>query len=281
MFYVQVQGGLGNQLFQYAAALSLSYNRLIPFYLDINDGYSFVKRTFGLGAYGIEPNQELFPKELPPHSASRVDNASLSCIASFFCEQNDYQLDEAYFTVPDNSYISGYWQNELYFKKYADKIRNSLVLKKKISKRASFYYTEITNKNSPVSIHLRYGDYVDNSAAFEIHSHCPPEYYANAIAYIERQVPEAYFLIFSDDPLRAKTDLILKRNNYQFIEPGFIRPEEDLFLMSKCKHHIIANSTFSWWGAWLNICPEKIVLAPRKWLNKSVNNPVPREWITI
>lgn len=147
--------------------------------------------------------------------------------------------------------IVGDFQSEKYFKEIESRIRKEFTLKNPPA--------PIPNPNS-VSIHLRGGDYVrGNKSGF--HGTCSPEYYAEAIALIRSRVPSPHFYIFTDDLEWAKKHI-------QFPEPFTVvhdEPQNELFLMSSCRHNVIANSTFSWWAAWLNANPEKIVIGPKKW----------------
>lgn len=167
----------------------------------------------------------------------------------------------------------GEWHSEKYFIKYADIIRKDLELK---------ILPEQQFEMNSVSIHLRGGDYVRGNKS-NFHGTCSPEYYAEAIKSIRERIQNPHFYIFTDDIEWA-------RNHIQFPEPytlvsnGSIPPYKELILMSNCKHNIIANSTFSWWGAWLNKNPDKIVIAPKKWFvdeKIDVSGILPSSWIQL
>jgi hypothetical protein len=171
--------------------------------------------------------------------------------------------------------IIGDFQSEKYFKNIEDIIRKEFTLKKILSSNP------IRDPNA-VSIHLRGGDYVKGNRS-NFHGVCGPEYYSDAIALIHTHVDSPHFYIFTDD-------LPWAQNHIKFPEPFTIisktnsDPCEELVLMSSCKHNIISNSTFSWWAAWLNRNPEKIVIAPRKWFNDATmpsEDIIPSEWIQL
>ncbi len=175
------------------------------------------------------------------------------------------------------SYIEdtrGEWHSEKHFLKYASTIASDLTPKKSITPESSM-------RNS-VSIHLRGGDYVQGDKS-NFHGTCSPEYYTGAIQYIKDKISNPHFYIFTDDIGWAKKYINFPEP-YTFISDSTHLVHEELILMSQCEHNIIANSTFSWWAAWLNNNPEKIVIAPKKWFNNQdipSDDIVPASWITI
>jgi hypothetical protein len=134
-----------------------------------------------------------------------------------------------------------------------------------------------------VSLHIRRGDFVSNRKTNEIHGVLPLEYYYEAIRLITNQVRNPEFFIFSDDIPWVRENLLVPKK-VNFVEhPTSNRDYEDLILMSNCKHHIIANSSFSWWGAWLSQNPVKRVIAPREWYRIVIDTRdlLPEEWIKL
>lgn len=166
-----------------------------------------------------------------------------------------------------NNYFDGYWQNEKYFKKIKPILLKDFTLRNKSDKFLKFKKM-ISNTNS-VSIHIRRGDYVERKVTKDYHGVLGFDYYFKAFELIGKKTKHPRFFIFSDDPTIS---------SFSGLTDG-----EELILMSKCKHNIIANSSFSWWGAWLNKNPSKIVIAPKKWFGVGVKNTValPKEWIRI
>lgn len=181
-------------------------------------------------------------------------------------------------------YISGYWQSEKYFSQIENIIRTTFEFKN-IDAQNRNLAEEINSQNS-VSLHLRRGDYLGNSLYSGI---CTNEYYMKAVDEIVINVTkkeDLFFYVFSDDKKYA-TEFINKLN-YPALLIDFNNGSDsykDMYLMSQCKHNIIANSSFSWWGAWLNTNPNKIVIAPSKWYNVENENRyrdiVPDNWIKI
>lgn len=292
MIITKLIGGLGNQMFQYAAgkALALKYNTS----LKVDD--SFLKKP----AQGIDTQRyfELDIFEVPVLIASynetekylkRVNNKfsrelqrrfpflfkSLRAVES----GSTYHVEfERY---PENTYLDGFWQSELYFAKYENEIRNLFKFKKEIINRNLELVSKINTAKNAVSIHVRRGDYINNPEANKFHGLCSLDYYTEAINLIKDKVSDVSLFVFSDDIPWCK-------NNFKFNLPiEFVEthnPHSDLYLMTRCKHNIIANSSFSWWGAWLNDNPDKIVVAPKQWFaNKNIDTKdvIPEKWIKL
>jgi hypothetical protein len=191
-------------------------------------------------------------------------------------------------SVPEkrgNLYIDGYWQSEKYFLPVRDIILDELNVRYEqdlINRKIS---GNIQNTES-VSIHVRRGDYVINPSTNKYHGLCSPEYYTSAVNLIAQKIADCNLFLFSDDPEWA-------RENFEIDYPvtivdnnGDSKSYEDLRLMSLCKHHITANSSFSWWGAWLNRNPGKIVVAPGQWFadyhrNSRTKDLIPETWMRI
>ena len=176
----------------------------------------------------------------------------------------------------------GYYQNERYFKDIENIIRKEFTLKNSLSESAEKIYSDIKNKPDSVSVHIRRGDYISDPSANANHGTCSVEYYENALSIIRKKVKSPTFFIFSDDISWVKENL--KIENAIYVSNPEIKDYEELILMSKCKHNIIANSSFSWWGAWLNQNSNKIVIGPKQWLTHKTSNELdilPAEWIQI
>jgi hypothetical protein len=195
--------------------------------------------------------------------------------------QRGNQFSESYLRLNGNIYLDGYWQGEVFFQEHKEQIRKDFTLKK-ISPRMARIIDEMAKINS-VSVHIRRGDYVTNQAIKQIFCSCGISYYRKAIKKINSCIDNPYFYFFTDDMPWVKKYLITDKN-MKLIE-GF-EDYEELILMSNCKHNIIANSSFSWWGAWLNQNPDKIVIAPKKWFNdpkaqESVKDLILIKWIKL
>ena len=175
-------------------------------------------------------------------------------------------------------YLTGYWQNEKYFKDIAKIVRQDFNIKTDVLPADNAIRKKLSSVNS-VSVHFRLGDYLSNPNAKNFHGILDPNYYKRAIAKINELVADAHFFIFSDDIDWVKENFMFEQ------EHTFVSHERqaaaDMHLMSVCKHHIIANSSFSWWGAWLNPNPDKIVVAPKKWFTQHQTEIIPDRWMQI
>lgn len=299
MIVIRLSGGLGNQLFQYAFGKNLSIKNRALLKFETSD-YQNDFRKYALDKFNI------------PESASRIStDADLSLIGipqvfdkslygkirrklfrSVESLRPIYQrrfIIEPYFhfcadvlKITGNCYLSGVWQSEKYFKENGDIIKRELSLKKLPTISTQNWTKQISECNS-VSLHIRRGDYVHDQKTNKLHGTCGIEYYKEAMNLISQKIKDPVFFIFSDDPQWARENL---KSSYPLfiVSNGEIPDYEELTIMSKCKHNIIANSSFSWWGAWLNENKNKLVIAPQKWFNaKNINTDdlLPTSWIRI
>jgi hypothetical protein len=181
------------------------------------------------------------------------------------------------------AYLDGYWQSEKYFGDVADVIRKDFTVKRAPS-AANAAWLDRIGATVSVSIHVRRGDYVTNADANKFHGTCGIDYYQRAVQMLSSRLggrPE--FFVFSDDPAWVRANLDLGSHPHHYVTNNDAQTNyEDLRLMSSCRHHIIANSTFSWWGAWLNASPDKVVVAPRRWFRADEMDDrdlVPSGWV--
>jgi len=183
----------------------------------------------------------------------------------------------------DNIYLDGFWGNEKYFIDIREILLEEFQLFNP-SDEVNMKLAEQIGTCNSVAVHIRRGDYVTNPITYKYHGLCSLDYYERAISEISKTTEDPHFFMFSDDPRWVKENI---KTNYPTTYITHNTPaqgHEDLNLMFKCKHNIIANSSFSWWGAWLNINPNKIVYAPSRWANNfSVNTRgfLPENWITL
>jgi|APSaa5957512535_1039671.scaffolds.fasta_scaffold14218_4 hypothetical protein len=290
MIITKISGGIGNQMFQYALAKSLSKRKDDAFKMDISFYSKQVLRKFELNMFNIEENYatnkdiNLYAgKENILFKLKRKLNLSLNRPISYFSEKKHSIFDENVFKYKNTIYLDGYWQNQKYFQNIKDDLIQDFTLRDSLSDSSKGYLRKIKESNS-ISMHIRRGDYVHDSHTNSVHGVCGLDYYENTARYCDDKISNATYFIFSDDIQWCK-------NNLKFIENKiFIEKSknalEDLELMKNCKHNIIANSTFSWWGAWLNPNPEKIILGPKKWflddvLENHAKDLVPSSWIRI
>jgi len=186
-------------------------------------------------------------------------------------------------------YLEGNFQSEKNFAEFSPQIRQEFTFKKEFFNDKVKQLAEVIQKENSVSIHIRRGDYINDKKTNKYHGFCPTEYYKEAVVLIKQRVPSPVFYIFTDDEKWvsenfATPEFIKLIPTYVNISKNHLKDHEEMYLMSQCKHHIIANSSFSWWGAWLNKKSDKIVIAPEKWVSKKPNphpNIIPETWIKI
>lgn len=292
MKVVKIMGGLGNQLYQYALFLRLlkedNDSGIDISWYDTHlchNGFELPVLTDN--SFVVVNDKDVFFSG-DKNRIYEQGNVILKLYYKLFLKQKKYSktlpqeaitfykgfLDSRY------SYYDGYWTSEKYFKDIAVELRNKLkfpAIDCKNMKIKSF----IEGSNS-VSIHIRRGDYLNAENAI-YQNVCTRIYYRNAIDYINSNVPDPRFYVFSNDIEWCRENLDLKDAYYVDWNKGN-DSYRDMQLMSLCKHNIIANSTFSWWGAWLNENPNKIVLAPSRWFDLPdcpMEDIYPDEWIKI
>lgn len=291
---VKFNGGLGNQMFQYAFACALAdkFNVEVlfdfSFFEDIKLTDTFTTRVFELDVFNIgckAASQEDLNKVKRPDFESKLKRSLAKMFTekygiNYIREKNSYVFDKKLLNSPNYIYYDGYFQNEKYFKHLKNTFLKKFSLKVPIDERNQTVLNKILETNS-VSIHIRRGDYVSLESTSNIHGICSLEYYKNALEYIVKKIKNPHFFLFSDDIEWVIKNLKLE---YPFTIVDFNQGKGwfDLNLMKQCKHNITANSSFSWWGAWLNENPDKIVISPKKWtLQKQKLDIIPHEWIKL
>jgi len=277
MVITRLLGGLGNQMFQYALGrhLSLKNNSCLNLDLSIflkKDGINYTYRSFELGIFNIRFNDQ----------KSYTDKIALKYFTKNIIEEG-YHFQPQILNQRGHVFLRGFWQSEKYFKDIESVIRTDFSFNNKPDIKNVEFLKEINNSNS-VSIHFRRGDYVNLSSAMEFHGTCTPLYYKTGIDIIRKKIENPHFYIFSDD-IKWVIENFEFTDRHTFVDINHDeRNCEDMRLMSACKHNIIANSSFSWWGAWLNTYKDKIVIAPNSWFkdkSKNTNDLIPAEWMRI
>lgn len=279
MIYTQLNGRLGNQMFQYAIARGLAHRHNTTVALDpryaLSRGDGVLTRVFDLP---VEPD----PKLPPTKQESLIGYAlwrhlGLSPKAVRETELRYYPEFE---TWPDPIYLRGYWQSEKYFAHIAPTIRQDYTFPAFSNDQNAEMAARIS-EDLAISLHLRRGDYV----ALNAHGLCDAKYYNTALTrLLDGLTGEPTVYVFSDEPEWAKANLPLPCNKVVVDFNGPDTDFEDMRLMSLCRHNIIANSSFSWWAAWLNTHAEKRVMAPSKWLNDpalQIRDNIPESWEQI
>lgn len=289
MIIVHLCGGLGNQLFQYAFGFALAQERGVPLKLDITHFATDDLRTYALEPYGISAtiaNAEEIARlsALRKPRQNRILNRLFPVTQTFY-EYVDLPYREQYTRVPKDAYMKGYWQSEKYFAVHRKALVNEFRLTSPLSPINQRFAEEIQRSNA-VSLHIRRGDYVSSAITNWYHGTCSMEYYQRAVEIIAEKMPSPTLYVFTDDPAWAKENLHLPYPTIVLDDERGSHDYEDMHLMSLCKHHIIANSSFSWWGAWLNESTDKLVIAPKQWLaneehNRHTLDLVPNTWMRI
>jgi hypothetical protein len=287
----RLQGGLGNQLYQYAAGRSLADFLSRPLLLDARTIRPEAPvRHYDLGAFRI---REQFVSGLEAFRtrwvgsvrAGRVFKTMFAGARSYkYIRDREEGFDEGIFADHAGPIVlHGYWQSYRYFERIADELRNEVVFRADPDPSSAALLRDIESSDS-VCVHVRRGDYVSNPAFKAALGACGVEYYDCALGIIVARVARPTFYLFSDDLDWAKANLHV---------PGPLVPVdhnkgrsdvEDLRLMSRCRHFVIANSSFSWWGAWLGRDRGGTVVAPSRWFNSDktpATDRIPPGWIRV
>jgi hypothetical protein len=289
MIITRLYNGLGNQLFQYALARRLSLLHNVPLKLDASQIEIYKIRKYSLRAFNIIEDfatEDDIVKIKGRRSISfrRLAEKILPYYKRSYIEEQFFHFDPNIIMSPKNVYLKGYWQSERYFKDIEDIIRQEFTIKPEPDAINSQIAKIITDANS-VSIHVRRGDYVNDNYINKIYCTCSLDYYHEAVETITKRTPHPQFFVFSDNPVWVKKNLIINYKTTYVTHNNAEKDYEDLRLMSLCRHNIIANSSFSWWGAWLNRFPEKIIIAPKRWFTSVVNNDtndlIPSSWVRL
>lgn len=280
MIYSRLHGRLGNQMFQYAAGRALALRLGVEVALDF-------RSIASLGRHAITQAFDLplaTPDSLPPHK----DDAPLRYAAwrAFgrnprFVRERGLGYNPRFETLGDATYLHGYWQSERYFAPVADRIRADFTFGAFASPACADMAARIGGTPGAISLHVRRGDYTTLPG----HALCSQSYYEKALARVlEGMSEDPVVFVFSDEPDWARTNLPLPFDKVVVDINADATDYEDMRLMSLCRHNICANSSFSWWAAWLNANPGKRVVTPSRWYAapKTVNRDIwPDGWLRV
>ncbi len=301
MIVTRLISGLGNQLLQYAIGRQLSIIKEVPLKLDTSFFTDQNLRSYKLDHFNIDAQVAIesdinpFKKEIKRYQDLHQQTSISAKVyrklepvffpkhtKNYFKESTWWILEPNIFKTPKDVYIDGYWQHYKYFENMPAQIFKELTFKEPLNGEAENWQSRIKNDPFSVAVHIRRGDYVTDSGANYLMGVLPLTYYQKAINYMEQKVLSPTFYFFSDDldwvKQHVKTNSL---NYYVYNNPDYI----DLKLMQNCSHNIIANSTFSWWGAVLNSNPHKVIIAPDKWsaiedVNRNIHLQFPT-WIKL
>lgn len=288
MKVVNILGGLGNQMFQYALAVALKDRfgddtvRIDPSAFrgyPLHNGYE-LKRIFNVSipeATYKEQMKVYYP--LRNYRMWQIGNLILPKRKSIIKENKDMRFTPSILSDSSPAYYLGYWQTEKYFRNIRPRILEAFTFPHfECGSKNEKLYRDIHTKNV-IGVHIRRGDYVKIGNTQGI---CTLEYYRKALSVMNEQTKPEMFLIFSDDIewCRNEVSKFLGEVPTEYVDWNKGKDSfRDMQLMSLCKHNIIANSSFSWWGAWLNQNPDKIVITPSRWMNgRGWTDIIPEDW---
>jgi len=284
-----MKGWAGNQLFQYATGRALSIRNNDTLKIDPKDFNRHAEKTndsrkldllnFNIKAEvasDAEVKRLRDPLGLPSYIFRRLKMK--------FAPSDILNFDSSVLKNIGNTYLDGYFQSYKYFDSIKSELRNEITLKQKYSDSAAKWREQINQSDNSTSLHIRRGDYISNKTVHDEFGPCSIDYYKRALTEIESNGLKPTYFVFSDDLQWVKENLILPENRTLYVAGEDLKTVEELMLMSQCKNQIIANSSFSWWGAWLNPNSEKVVIAPTPWLNSGKikeEDLIPSEWKTL
>lgn len=289
MLIVKIIGGLGNQMFQYAYARMLKYK-----------GYDVAIDISGFESYKVHHGYRLDYYAIDLKVATKADynKIGIQKLTPFFekikrklnIPSNKYLIEDSLLFNPlflepiDNQLIEGYFQSENYFLEIKELLLAQFRLTEKLSSYSLNVLGEMHKSSVTASLHVRRGDYL-STTNIQYHGCCSLEYYHCAMRALQENYGKVRYFVFSDDIVWVKEHLEIE-NAFYVEHPSEHLEHEDIYLMSQCHHHIIANSSFSWWGAWLNQRQDKVVIAPKKWfediLKQSQSHDIiPQNWIKL
>lgn len=267
MIIVKIIGGLGSQMFQYAYAKSLQQR-----------GYKVIINIAKSKRYKLHGGYHLNKFKIDLKTTTKVSNLQSELGLRKFLTEKSLLFNEDFLNIPKNEYVKGNFQTEKYFKDIRAILLEQFVIKEKLSTSTIAFSEDIKLKENSCSLHVRRGDFISDRKTNSIHGTCGLHYYTEAIKLINEKHNNTHFYVFSDDLDWAKQSI--KIENATYIDHTTI-PHEDMHLMSLCKHNITANSSFSWWGAWLNTNENKTVIAPKIWYTENENEVACDSWIKL
>lgn len=281
---VSFSGGLGNQLFQYAAGMELSKRLKVPLFAETEFYKTSPNRRFVLDSFdlefgelsGISMYRMMNLSKYYWQDLIRKGNQLVRC--PFLFNEDHFEYDPRIMSLTAPVYLKGYWQSEKYFPGVANEMKTRLQLK--LPESMMQISGQIDDRS--VCLHLRHGDFMHNPEIARIIGVCGIEYYRQAVKAMNEKIGSPRFFIFTDEP--AAVDLIADLIHEPVIVNRFSKGDDlaEFALMQKFGNFIIANSTFSWWAAWSSLKYEKMVICPVKWFSDSSINTkdlCPRDWI--
>ncbi len=293
MIISKLTGGLGNQLFQYAVGRQLASSAGSELKLDLSfydeqDVWRYELHHLGIRTPRATPEECRGLQYRKPPLVTKLkwlllrrQRYPVVPAKSYCLEAKANLFDPGVLARGGDLYLHGYWQSEKYFIASSE----ALVHDVRLSGGPSPAYLDLSGKikeSTAVSIHVRRGDYLEPQFS-TVYSSCTARYYEQSLEYISKRVVAPRYFVFSNDIQWCRDNLPVPPSSVFVGEGGRLPAHEDLMLMSLCQHNIIANSTFSWWGAWLNRNPNKIVCTPSQWYcnGRQIHDLLPEQWVKI
>lgn len=286
-FIIKLNGGLGNQMFQWALAKMIEEISDMEAYIDMSYFSKNYARPYQLDVFRIKPKiLSGFLVKLILNIIWRFRGSlnHKTFLGFTLYSEEQFNFDKRISRIKPNTYIEGFFQSEKYFKSIEDKVREEFKFDPFPDDNNQKIIHQINNAATSISLHVRRGDYVEKQRYQEQYAQCSLEYYQRAVDYIAQRYPNPTLFIFSDDINWVKRKLKLPYESIYVSHNTGLKSHEDMRLMSLCNHNVIANSSFSWWGAWLNNHKDKIVIAPMKWFNDEKINQsdiIPENWVKL
>lgn len=292
---VKLNGGLGNQMFQYALARIIAKRHNSNLLLD-KELFKLTEKTPGHTPRNYE--LKIFGIEHPTASKEDIDyferlpfyykiKRELHLNYPKICFEKNFYFDSNLHNILPPVYLRGFFQSFKYFQENEDLIKEIYSFPVENLDRFNYQYLNSIRRSTSASVHIRRGDYIEDKITNKIHGTCNRQYYEQAISRISQISEEVNFFFFSDDIDWVEKEFSDFPGRKHFITSNSGKNSwKDMFLMSCCTHNIIANSSFSWWAAWLNRNKSKIVISPKKWFRspdkeKYSFDLIPEEWIRI
>ena len=292
MIIVKLIGGLGNQMFQYAAGCALANLhktelKLDKSLLEIDPKGAYTKRDPELGifslatAFATKEESELFLTNANSKVYREAYRRFPFIFKKLYIAENSKSYLKNFKKYGPNAYLDGFWQSEKYFEEVSDLIHKDFTFKNEPNEANREILEKIKNSKA-VSLHVRRGDYISDKNNNSVHGTCSIEYYKQAVELLSKTSANLELFIFSDDIDWCKNNLNFNVPVHYVNHNKGKQSFEDMRLMSACKHNIIANSSFSWWGAWLNKNEKKQVISPKHWFRNESNPDIyPKNWIQL
>jgi hypothetical protein len=283
---------MGNQMFQYAAGRALALKKRNNFRLDVSDFARYplhngfeLRRIFNIPEEDATESEvrKILEWQYPKILRTATKRSWMKPFrATGFIVEPHFEYWRGIENTPDDCYLLGYWQSDKYFAEAASEISQAFTFRLPLGERNGQLTERIQASNS-VSLHVRRGDYVSDPRTSQVNGACSMDYYEAAVGYVAQRVPEPHFFIFSDDIAWVRENLRVGHLCTYVDNNKGSDSYNDMRLMSFCRHNIVANSSFSWWGAWLNRSGDKIVIAPQRWFANggNIKDLIPQSWVRL